>query len=262
VETINAGENAMVKSTKLVLAVAGLCAALSATGARAAEITLVASTAMTEFLEATIPIFERASGHKVKATFWSGLVLPGKVKEGVAADVIVTTPQAIDDLVKAGKIVSGTTVAFIRSSAGVAVRSGAPKPDISTPEAFKSALLAAKSVGISKGPSGVYMVSLLERLGIADAIMPKAVFTEPGERVGLVIASGKAEIGVQQITELLAMPGIDYIGPLPPALQTIILYASARPTNAKETTAAGDFVKFLSSEGVVPIARKMGLDPA
>ena len=88
------------------------------------------------------------------------------------------------------------------------------------------------------------------------------MFTEPGERVGLVIASGKAEIGVQQITELLAMPGIDYIGPLPPALQTTIVYASARPTNAKETAAAADFVKFLSSKAVAPIARKMGLDPA
>jgi molybdate transport system substrate-binding protein len=216
---------------------------------------------MTELLEAAIPVFEHDSGHKVKATFWSGLVLPGKVKEGVQADVIVTTPLAIDDLVKAGKIVGGTTVDFMHSSAGVAVKAGAPKPDISTPEAFKHALLAAKSVGISKGPSGVYMVSLLERLGIADAIKPKAVFTEPGERVGLVIASGKAEIGVQQITELLAMPGIDYVGPLPGPLQTTIVYASARPTNAKETAAAGDFVKFLSSKKVAPIARKMGLDP-
>jgi molybdate transport system substrate-binding protein len=141
------------------------------------------------------------------------------------------------------------------------VRAGALKPDIGTPEAFKNALLAAKSVGISKGPSGIYMVSLLERLGIADAIKPKAVFTEPGERVGLVVASGKAEIGVQQITELLAMPGIDYVGPLPQALQTTIVYATARPVNANETAAAGELVKFLSSKSVAPIAKKMGLDP-
>jgi molybdate transport system substrate-binding protein len=127
---------------------------------------------------------------------------------------------------------------------------------------FKNALLAAKSVGISKGPSGIYMVSLLERLGIADAIKPKAVFTEPGERVGLAIASGKAEIGVQQITELIAMPGIDYIGPLPAALQTTIVYASARSRDARDVAAADDFVKFLSSKAVAPIAGKMGLDPA
>jgi molybdate transport system substrate-binding protein len=252
----------MKKSLKLItMAAALLCAAAIASPAGAAEITLVASTAMTELLEAAIPVFERDSGHKVKATFWSGSVLPGKIKEGAPADLIVTTPQAIEDLVKAGKIVAGSRVDFMHSSAGVAVRAGAPKPDLATPEAFKNALLAAKSVGISKGPSGIYMVSLLDRLGIADAVKPKAVFTEPGERVGLVIASGKAEIGVQQITELLAMPGIDYVGPLPQALQTTIVYATARPTNAKETAAAGELVKFLSSKAVAPIAKKMGLDP-
>ena len=248
------------KSMKI--AIAGvLGAALLATGASAAEITVIGSTAMTEFLEAVIPIFEHDSGHKVKASFLSGSVLPVRVKEGAAADLIVTTPESIDDLVKAGKVMAGSRVDFVRSAAGVAVRAGAPKPDISTPDAFKNALLAAKSVGISKGPSGVYMLSLLERLGISDAVKAKAVFTEPGQRVGLVIASGEADIGVQQITELKAMPGIDYVGPLPPALQTTIIYATARSTNARETAAANELVKFLSSAAVVPTARKMGLDP-
>jgi molybdate transport system substrate-binding protein len=251
------------KSAAIVFAAASFfCAALAPATAGAAEITLIASTAMTELLEAAIPVFEHDSGHRVRATFLSGSALPGKVRDGAPADVIVTTPQVIEDLVAAGKIVAGSRVDFMRSSAGVAVRAGAPKPDISTPEAFRNALLGAKSVGISKGPSGIYMVSLLERLGIANAIKPKAVFTEPGERVGPVIASGKAEIGVQQITELLATPGIDYVGPLPPALQTTIVYATARPTAAKETAAAGEFVKFLASKSVAPIARKMGLDPA
>ena len=106
------------------------------------------------------------------------------------------------------------------------------------------------------------MVTLLDRLGIADAIKPKAVFTEAGQRVGTVIANGQAEIGVQQITELLASPGIDYIGPLPPALQTSIVYTSAASANANEKEAAAAFAKFLNSEAVVPIAKKMGLDPA
>jgi molybdate transport system substrate-binding protein len=239
-----------------------LGATLISHAAVAAEITVVSSTAMTEFLEAAIPVFERQTGNKVKATFLSSAVLPGKVREGIEADVVVTTPGIFDDLVKAGKLVPGSRSDFIKSSAGVAVRSGAPKPDISTPEAFKAALLAAKSVGISKRPSGAYMLTLLDRLGIADAIKPKAVFTEPGERVGLIIASGKAEIGVQQITELLAMSGIDFIGPLPPALQTTIVYSTATPVNAKETDAATAFAKFLTSETVVPMAKKMGLDPA
>jgi molybdate transport system substrate-binding protein len=253
----------MTRLMKIAISVAGAFgAAVMASGAQAAEITVIGSTAMTEFIEAVSPIFEHDSGHKVKASFLSGSVLPVKVKEGAPADLIVTTPESIDDLVKAGKVVAGSRVDFIRSSAGVAVRAGAPKPDIGTPEAFKNALLAAKSVGISKGPSGVYMLSLLERLGIADAVKAKAVFTEPGQRVGLVIADGTAEIGVQQITELLAMPGIDYVGPLPPALQTTIIYATARSTNAKETAAANELVKFLSSKSIVPSARRMGLDPA
>ena len=259
----------MKKSTMIAMTLASargaafvLVGALMVTGARAADITVIGSTAMTEFIEAVAPIFEQASGHKVKASFLSGSLLPVKVKEGAPADLIVTTPESIEDLVKAGKVVAGSRVDFVRSGAGVAVRAGAPKPDVSTPEAFKNALLAAKSVGISKGPSGFYMLSLLERLGIADAVKAKAVFTEPGQRVGLVIASGQAEIGVQQITELLAMPGIDYVGPLPSALQTTIIYATARSANAKETAAAEEFVKFLSSKSVVPSARKMGLDPA
>jgi molybdate transport system substrate-binding protein len=239
-----------------------LSAALMTGAAQAAEITIVSSTAMTEFLEAAIPLFEQKTGNKVEANFLSSAILPGKVKDGVQADLVVTTPPIYEELVKAGKLVAGSRADFIKSSAGVAVRAGAPKPDISTPEAFKAALLAAKSVGISKGPSGQYMVTLLDRLGIADAIKPKAVFTEAGQRVGTVIASGQAEIGVQQITELLASPGIDYIGPLPPALQTTIVYTSAASTNAKEKEAAGAFAKFLNSEAVLPIAKKMGLDPA
>jgi molybdate transport system substrate-binding protein len=239
-----------------------LGATLLATPAHAAEITVIGSTAMTEFIEAVAPTFEHESGHKVKASFLSGSALPDKVREGVPADVVITTPETVDDLVKAGKLVPGSRLDFIRSSAGVAVKAGAPKPDISTPEAFKNALLAAKSVGISQGPSGIYMLTLLDKLGIAEAVKAKAIFTAPGQRVGLVIADGRAEIGVQQITELLAMKGIDYVGPLPPALQTTIVYATARPTNAKETAAADAFAKFLTSKAVEPTAKKMGLDPA
>jgi molybdate transport system substrate-binding protein len=253
----------MIRSMKFAtLAATLLGAAMPTSGARAAEITVIGSTAMTEFIEAVVPIFEHDSGHKVKASFLSGSLLPVKVKEGAPADLIITTPETADDLIKAGKLVAGSRVDFIRSSAGVAVRSGAPKPDISTPEAFKRALLAAKSVGISQGPSGIYMLTLLDRLGIAAEVKAKAVFTAPGQRVGLVIASGQAEIGVQQITELLAMKGIDFVGPLPGELQTTIVYATVRPTIAKETAAADAFVKFLSSKSVAPTARKMGLDPA
>ncbi len=239
-----------------------LSAMLVATAINAAEITVIASTAMREVLGELVPMFERTSGHKVAVSFQSGAVLPGKIKEGAQADLVVTTPQTIDDLVQAGKLVAGTRVDFVRSGAGVAVRTGAPKPDISTPEALKNALLAAKSVGYSQGPSGVHFMSVMARLGIADQVKAKGVVPPLGQRVGVLIARGDAEIGVQQITELLQIPGIDFVGPLPRELQADIVYSTATPTTAKEREAAAALVKFLSSEPALPIIKKVGLEPA
>jgi molybdate transport system substrate-binding protein len=244
-------------------AVAGcLGAVLAASAVGAAEINVIASTAMREVLEELVPMFERASGHKVVLSFQSGAVLPVKVKEGAQADLVVTTPATIDDLVAAGRVLANTRVGFVRSGAGVAVRAGARKPDIGTPEAFKSALLAAKSVGYSQGPSGVHFMSVLERLGIADQIKVKGVVPPLGTRVGTLIAKGEAEIGVQQITELLLIPGIDFVGPLPRELQANIVYATATPANAKERNAAAALVRFLSSEPALPVIKKLGLEPA
>ena len=248
------------RQMKIAATVAGaLSAALMATSAGAAEITVIGSTAMTEFIEAVIPIFEHDSGHKVKASFLSGSVLPVKVKEGAPADLIVTTPESIDDLVKAGKVVAGSRVDFVRSSAGVAVRAGAPKPDISTPEAFKHALLAAKSVGISKGPSGFYMLSLLERLGIADAVKAKAVIAQ-GRPVGDAIASGEAEIGVQQVAELRPIAGTEVIGEMPGDLQKQIPYSAGIPTKAKNAETARALVSFLRSEAALDVLKRKGMD--
>jgi molybdate transport system substrate-binding protein len=245
-------------------AVAGWLSAavLMGSAAQAAEINVIASTAMREVLEELVPMFERASGNKVVLSFQSGSLLPVKVKEGAQADLVVTTPATIDELVAAGKVVANTRVDFVRSGAGVAVRAGAPKPDISTPEALKKALLAAKSVGYSQGPSGVHFMSVLARLGIADQVKAKGVVPPLGTRVGTLIAKGEAEIGVQQITELIQIPGIDFVGPLPKELQANIIYATATPTSAKERDAAAALVKFLSSEQALPIIRKLGLESA
>lgn len=244
-----------------------LAAAMLAIGtAQAAEINVIASTAMREVLEELAPMFERASGHKVMLSFQSGALLPVKVKEGAQADLVVTTPETIDDLVRAGKLVAGTRVDFVRSGAGVAVRAGAPKPDIGTPEALKAALLAAKSVGYSQGPSGLHFMSVLGRLGIIDQVKAKGVVPPLGTRVGTLIAKGDAEIGVQQITELLLIPGIDFVGPLPKELQANIVYATATPVSAKEgkeqREATTALVKFLASAPALPVIRKLGLEPA
>jgi molybdate transport system substrate-binding protein len=244
------------------IAALAACIILGADFVNAAEVNVVASTAMREVLEALVPQFERDSGHKVSVTFLSGALLPVKIKEGAQADVVVTTPATIDDLVTAGKVVANSRVDFVRSSGGVAVRAGAPKPGISTPDAFKAALLAAKTVGYSKGPSGVHFMTVLEKLGITDEVKAKGVVPPLGQRVGTLIAEGKAEIGVQQITELLQIPGIDFVGPLPKELQANIVYATATPASAKEKVGAAALVKYLDSERAVPVIRKMGLEPA
>jgi molybdate transport system substrate-binding protein len=243
-------------------AAAGCLSALVAgTPASAAEIVVTSSTAMREVVEELAAMFERASGNKVTMTFQSGVETSAKIEAGAVADLVVTTPEAIDELVKDGKIVAGSRVNFVQSGVGVAVRTGAPKPDISTPDAFRKAMLAAKSVGISKGPSGVYLMSIMARLGIADQVKAKGVTPELGQRVGNLIARGEAEIGVQQITELLPIPGIDFLGPLPNELQTKIGYATARPVTAKQPEAAAALVKFLSSQSALPVMKKMGLEP-
>jgi molybdate transport system substrate-binding protein len=243
------------------ISVAGILSVM-ATIASTAEINVISQTAMREVLEELVPMFERSSGHKVTVAFHSGAALPGKVKEGAPADLVVTTPTAIDDLTTAGRLVASSRIDFVRSGAGVAVKHGAPKPDISTIETFKNALLAAKSVGISSGPSGVHLKSVLAKLGIADAIKAKTVTPPLGERIGALVARGEAEIGVQQITELLLMPGIDYVGPLPNELQANIVYALAIPTSVRQRDAAQALAKFLTSPAAVPVMKKLGLEPA
>lgn len=237
-------------------------ASMISTVANAAEINLLGSTAMREALDELVPLFEKQSGHKVVTNLQPAARLVITVKDGAPADLVMTTPDNLDDLTKAGRLVPGTRVDFVHSRVGVAVRTGAPKPDISTPEGFKAAMLATKSVGISRGPSGVHLMAAMQKLGIADQVKAKAVMPDLGVRVGTLVAKGDAEIGVQQIGELLPIAGIDYIGPLPKELQTVIVYGLARGANAKEWPAAESLVKFLTSPSVAPLLKKIGLDPA
>jgi len=243
------------------LAAAGVIGMISIGTASAAEISVLSSTAMRELLDELVPAFERVSGHKVTINFQSGVNVSAKVREGIAADLVITGGTALDDLIKDGKVVAGSRVDFVRSRVGVAVRVGAPKPDISTADAFKAALIAAKSVGVSKGPSGQHLLGVLDRLGIADQVKAKMVVPELGVRVGTLVAEGKAEIGVQQINELLPIAGIDFVGPLPDALQTVLIYATGLPATATQRDAARELVKFLTSEAAIPVMKKLGQDP-
>src|SRR5262249_38597354 len=149
------------------LAFAGAIGLFGMNAAPAAEITVISSTAMRELLDELIPMFEQASGHKVTLDFQSGVNVTAKLRGGAAADLVITGGPALDDLIKDEKVLSGSRTDFVRSRVGVAVRAGTPKPDISTPEAFKAALLAAKTIGVSKGPSGQHLLRVIDKLGIA-----------------------------------------------------------------------------------------------
>jgi len=251
----------MLHRTRILLA-AGLFSAAMMVTTSAAEIQLLGSTAMREALDELVPGFERESGHKVVRSLYPAATLVIKVKEGAPADIVMTTPDNLAELTQTKHLVEGTRTDFVHSRVGVAVKAGAPKPDISTPEALKAAFLSAKSIGVSRGPSGVHLLGQMEKIGIADQVKAKMVRPELGVRVGTLIADGKAEIGVQQVGELLPIPGITYLGPLPAELQTVIIYGMARSANARQWDAAAALVKFLTSPGVGPVLKKIGLDPA
>ena len=194
--------------------------------ANAAEIKVLSTQATEEAYRELVPLFEKASGHKVTTIFTGTLDLQKRIAAGEAYDLIIMAGPAIDDFIKSGKIVPGSRVDLARSGVGVAVRAGAPKPDIGSTEAVKKALLAAKSIGYSTGPSGVYLVDLFQRLGVADQVKPKLKQTPTGVFVGSIVASGEAEIGFQQVSELSHFAGVDYVGPLPADIQQITVFAS------------------------------------
>ena len=228
---------------------------------RAAEIKVMQSAAFREAYLELAPEFERATGHKAVAIFAPGIRVMSRLKAGETADLVIMAAGAIDELIGLGKIVPGSRVDLGKSSIGVAVRAGAPKPDISSGEAVKCALLAAKSIAYSTGPSGVYLAGLIERMGIADELRTK-LKQVLGEPAGAPVARGEAEMGFQQMSELLAVPGIDIVGPLPPDIQKITVFSAGLHVGAREPAAAKALVKFLTSPAAAPVIRKKGMEPA
>jgi molybdate transport system substrate-binding protein len=228
--------------------------------AGAAEIKVLSTQATEEAYRELVPLFEQASGHKVTTIFTGTLDVQKRIAAGEAYDLIIMAGPAIDDFIKSGKIVPGSRVDLARSGVGVAVRAGAPKPDISSTEALKKTLIAAKSIGYSTGPSGVYLANLFQRLGVADAVKPKLKQTPTGVFVGSIVANGEAEIGFQQVSELSHFPGVDFVGPLPPDIQEITVFASGIQGGAKQVEAAKAWVKFLTAPAAAPAFTKRGLE--
>ena len=229
---------------------------------QAAEITVLAGQGVVSAVRDLAPAFERVSGHKVVVSFEVGPGLMNKVNSDAPADVVTHYPDMIDDLIKKGKVLAGTGVVIARAGIGVAVRAGAPKPDISSADAFKRSMLAAKSVAYSRaGASGLYAAKLMERLGIADEMKSR---TKPvdGVPVAELVAKGEAEIGMQQINVILPIAGIDYVGPLPPELQDYVVFSAGVLAVSKQPEAATAMVKFMSAPEAAPLIRKSGMEPA
>ena len=245
------------KTTMLIAA-----AALLLSGAcGAAEIKVLSTQATEEAYRELVPQFEQASGHKVSTIFTGTLDVQKRIAAGETYDLIIMAGPAIDDYIKAGKIVPGSRVDLAKSGVGVAVRGGAPKPDIGSTEALKKTLIAAKSIGYSTGPSGVYLTGLFQRLGLAEQVAPKLKQTPTGVFVGTLVASGEAEIGFQQVSELSHFPGVDFVGPLPADVQQTTAFASGIHVGAKEADAARAWVKFLTTPAAAAAYRRRGLEP-
>jgi molybdate transport system substrate-binding protein len=220
----------------------------------------MSSLAIKEAYLELVPQFEKRSGHKV-ATEWVGMAdMKKRLLAGEVVDLVSGSAAAVDELIKVGKL-APARMDLGTSSATVAVRAGAARPDISSAEALKRALLAAKSIGYSSGPSGVYLAKVFERMGVADG-KRKIVQTPPGTPVGPLIARGEVEIGFQQLSELLPTKGIDIVGPLPPELQLVTMFSFGLHAAAKQPEAAKALVRFLTSPEAAPVLKKKGLEPA
>jgi len=243
------------------IVVAAFVALLLSTVAHAAEIKVLSTQAVEGAYRELVPQFEKATGHKVTTIFTGTLDAQKRIAAGDTYDLIIMAGPAIDDLIRSGKVAPGSRVDLARSGVGVAVRAGAPKPDIHSTEALKKTLLAARSIGYSSGPSGVYLADLLRRLGIGDQVKSKLKQTPTGVFVGSILASGEVEIGFQQVSELSHYPGIDYVGPLPADIQHVTVFSSGIQIGAASVEAAKAWITFLTSPAAAAVFRSKSMDP-
>lgn len=222
-------------------------------------INVMGSNSMRGVMDALAPQFEAATGHKVAITYDPAKRMLNRIRGGETADLAIIGSGAIDDLVKDGIIAPDTRV-LARSSVGMAVRAGAPKPDIGSVERFTDAILKARSIAYTiDGASGMHFAELIERLGIADAVKAKAK-RQPGGLVGEIVARGEAEVAIQQISELMAVSGIDLVGPVPQSLQKTTVIAAGVFRGAREPEAARALLAFLATPQAANVIRAKGLD--
>jgi molybdate transport system substrate-binding protein len=253
---VRAGRLALVAAAALLLCPRAILAQ---------DVNVMVSGAFTEAYQQLVPEFERETKQKVATSFGASMggapdSIPSRLDRGEPADVVILAAAALDDLIAQGKVVRGSRVDLVRSSIGMAVRAGARKPDISTVEALTRTLLEAKSIAYSASASGTYLATeLFPKLGIADRIRAKSKRIE-SERVAAVVARGEAEIGFQQISELLPVPGVDYVGPLPPGAQRATVFSAGIAARSTQPEAAKALIEFLRSPRVRTVIEKSGLE--
>src|SRR5262249_51806160 len=244
------------KSRSIVVAAAVLFFSGIAHGA---DVRLLASGALKEAYLELLPDFEKVSGHRVMVAWSSTTDIQKRVMAGEVADLVILGNAGTEELLKQGKLVGNTPTIFAKSGIYVAVRSGAPNPDISSVDALKNSVLTARSVAYSEGASGTYLVGMFQRLGIYDQVKPKASIAKANEPVGDKLVRGDADIGFHQLSELIPVKGIQIVGPLPAELQHITVFSGAIHSQAKEPKAGTALVEFLTTPAVGQSVRKHGL---
>ena len=229
--------------------------------AQQAKLVVICTMSCKEALIELVPVFEREKGYAIDITYGPGPELSKKISGGTRADIFVGPEEFSGPLIEEGRLVGSSRTAFAHSSAVIAVKAGATKPDLSSPQKLKEALLAAKAICYSRGASGIHFVQACEKLGIADVVEAKLVKPRPGEMVGPVLVRGEADIGVQQPAELLPVPGVDIVGPLPAELRQTIVYGATVFTGSTQREANQAFIDFMRSHSAREVLHETGLEP-
>lgn len=225
-------------------------------------LTLISSMATRELLAQLVAEYTRTSSIAVSAQAAGGVEVAKRVEAGETVDVVVLAAKAIEQLIRQGRVLAGSRVDLVKSGIAIAVRAGSAAPNIDTEEGVRRAVLAAATLSYSTGPSGVYLEQLFERWGVLEQLRSRIVVPPPGVPVGSLVAQGRAELGFQQLSELMSLPGIQVVGALPTSIQTLTVFSGGVAAAAREPDAARALLAYLAAPATAPLKRRYGMEPA